>query len=170
MKTDVPGQSSQDNVHVPPSPKIPQTGKPLPPDLQSVLDQLGNPLPPPITPIAKSPSHEIFVPASRLLSQLGGDIFSDNSDLVRRHSLSILDRSPPANSLAADILGATGSFTMRAKKSILANIADIQESLTDFNSCQDSSSESSSAEEDGSLKKEEHNGFLTVNERNRHKK
>ena len=84
--------------------------------------------------------------------------------------MSILDRTPPPNSLAADILGATRSnLTLKATKSIFSNIADIQESLSDFNSCQESSAGSSSSEEENSLE-EKQNGFLTVNEINRQKR
>ena len=54
--------------------------------------------------------------------------------MVRRYSLSLLDRSPPGDSLAADILGSqTPSFIKTA--SILNELKTMSEQLSDFGSC-----------------------------------
>ena len=72
--------------------------------------------------------------------------FPSDKDVVRRHSLSLLDRTPPPKSLAADILGT--SFSLGAAKSFLTQIADIQDSLSEFNSCNESFHESSNESSD----------------------
>ena len=80
--------------------------------------------------------------------------------MVRRYSLSL--RTPPRNSLAADILGVqqpqdghqvNQQHVQQAPlmaKSIMSSIKDLQEALSDFNSCQptvdDSGSSSDSCE------------------------
>ena len=54
-------------------------------------------------------------------------------DLARRHSLSLLDRTPPRNSLAEELLNFD---KLRANTSnLMTNIKGITESLSDFNSC-----------------------------------
>ena len=58
-----------------------------------------NVLPPPATSSSESPSKESFVPAASHLLQWERDLFGNNRDLVRRHSLS----------LAAEILSISGS-------------------------------------------------------------
>ena len=64
----------------------------------------------------------------------------DAEDLARRRSLSLLNRTPPPGSLAADLLG---SNLPRMSESIMSSIRDIKESLSDFNSCiSDSGTES----------------------------
>ena len=91
---------------------------------------------------------------------------------MRRNSLSLLERSPCPKSLAAELLGTMPRLTMRTSKSILKNIADITETLSDFNSCAESLGESSSSSSDESeppLDKE-NEGFKTMNDRKRKKK
>ena len=78
-------------------------------------------------------------------SSILGDIAS-TCQLVRRHSLSVIDRSPPKDSLAAELL-ASRNLTRITSKSIMADIADIQGSLSEFNSCIESDEESSSTSE-----------------------
>ena len=97
------------------------------------------------------------------------DIFTDNRDIVRRHSLSIIDRSPPVNSLAAEILASRSTLSSLASKSILPNIADIQDTLSDFNSCIESTGESSEDEEDF-LKKKPFDTANTLNDKKRQKR
>ena len=84
------------------------------------------------------------------------DRFAGNQELVRRHSVSIIDRAPPpADSLAAVIL----ANNLAVRSSLLSSIADMKDSLSDFNSCVESQSTSdtsdtsdASEEELGSLK------------------
>ena len=66
-------------------------------------------------------------------------------ELLRRHSLSL--RSPPAGSLAGDILGTTdpAQHYYTKTKNILSNLKEMTERFSDFGSCQ---SDSSSAEDD----------------------
>ena len=57
----------------------------------------------------------------------------EGADLARRHSLSLLDRTPPPGSLSAELLGTSKNATRRS--SVLSDIKDITETLSDFNSC-----------------------------------
>ena len=71
--------------------------------------------------------------------------------LVRRYSLSLTNRTPPKNSLAADILGAhSNQISMQGamvNKNLMSSIKDLQEAISDFNSCQSTLDESSASEE-----------------------
>ena len=56
----------------------------------------------------------------------------------------MVNRTPPPNSLAADILGVKyPDLSLKGNKSIFTSIKDIQDALSDFNSC-NSTLESSS--------------------------
>ena len=88
--------------------------------------------------------------------------FPSNSVLVRRHSLSLMDRTPPPNSIAADVLGSNLSF--QAAKALWTKIAEVQDSLSDFKS-----SVSSASSSDG-LKQVENVKFVTSNEKKREKR
>merc|ERR1712105_335156 len=87
--------------------------------------------------------------------------WSEETDekVVRRHSLSLMRRTPPKDSLAAEILGAntfqTRNMGNLVNKSIRNSIRDMQEVLSDFNSCQSTldDSTSSSNESSDDLKK-----------------
>ena len=109
--------------------------------------------------------------ASASSSSILGDIVS-TCQLVRRHSMSIIDRSPPTNSLAAELL-ASSNLTRISRKNIMSDIADIQGSLSEFNSCIESSEESSSTSEnevDKNLKNENIVKHVTMNDKKRQKK
>ena len=80
--------------------------------------------------------------------------FLGRKDLVRRHSLSMIDRSPPPNSLAAELLGSKEYSWKTSSKSILSNIADIQDSLSDFNSCVESTNDRTSSSDEAETGKE----------------
>ena len=133
-----PGDQTVDQHKSPQSPSMQQKDpaamkpvKPLPPVL--ITD-----VPPPI-PVQ---SGQALTP-----NWLG---FSSGGDLARRHSLSLLDRSPDSKSLAAELLNFSQSVTMRAGKSIFKDIDDISEALSDFNSCNESIAEPSSSSSDES--------------------
>ena len=83
------------------------------------------------------------------------DWSSDTDDhFVRRHSISLSGRTPPRNSIAADIL-AKPSHNLNSNKSLLTSIKDLQEALSDFNSCNstlDSSASSDCTSETHDLK------------------
>ena len=74
------------------------------------------------------PVAEVSVSSSSRLSLpgLSSNDFSSGSELVRRYSLSLKDR-PPACSLAADI--------MNTKQSLLSEIRDLNDQLSEFGSC-----------------------------------
>ena len=96
--------------------------------------------------------------------------FDSRETLVRRHSISTIDRTPPAKSLAADILGLNlPKVTLSTSKSILSSISQIQESLSDFNSCVESQ-ESSSSSSEGEADLKQNEDFKTANEKKREKK
>ena len=80
-----------------------------------------------------------------------------NDKLVRRYSLSLIDRTPPKSSLATDILG-TKQLEVKhglTKNSLRNSLKDIQDALTDFNSCNSTLDYlSSSSEESSDLKNE----------------
>ena len=67
-------------------------------------------------------------------------------DLARRNSLSLLNRTPPRGSLAAELLGPHTSPVSASNHSALSNIRDIMESLSDFNSCLSSTTDDSENE------------------------
>ena len=92
--------------------------------------------------------------------------FPSNSVLVRRHSLSLMNRTPPPNSIAADILGSNLSF--QAAKALWTKIAEVQDSLSDFKSCVSSASSSDESADD--LKQVENVKFVTANEKKREKR
>ena len=96
--------------------------------------------------------------------------FDSRETMVRRHSLSTIDRTPPSNSLAADILDLNlPKVTLSTSRSILSNISQIQESLSDFNSCVESQESSSSlSEEEADLKQNDE--FKTAKDKRREKK
>ena len=101
--------------------------------------------------------------------------FLSDREVVRRHSISLIDRSPPRHSLAANILEKTPSLA--SVKLLWSQIADIKNSLSDFNSCAEDESElESSAESSGESSGDSGNnlkegsGFKTMNEKKRERK
>ena len=140
--------------------------KPLPPQELAAIPQFGKSLPPFLSPINCTPPH----PGQAAFNSDMPDLtrrhsFSSRRDLVGRHSISLVNRSPNFKSLAAEILGNKVPFI---SKSILNNMVDIQDSISDFGSCLGSSS--SSSDESGVQEESENNGFLTVNNKKRLKK
>ena len=71
----------------------------------------------------------------QILSPLGSPTWPiyQAEDLARRHSLSLLNRTPPPNSLAADLLGVP--TTKATNLNTLSEVRSISETLSDFNSC-----------------------------------
>ena len=65
-------------------------------------------------------------------------LFPSRNVVVRRHSISLCNRTPPRKSLAADILGSCNSLS-DTSKSILTNMVDLEEALSvsDFNSAKE---------------------------------
>ena len=71
----------------------------------------------------------------QMISPLASPIWPGftTEDLARRHSLSLIDRTPPPGSLASELLDLPKP-TARNKSS-LASIKDLAETLSEFNSC-----------------------------------
>ena len=86
---------------------------------------------------------------------------------VRRHSLSLSNRTPPRASIAGEILGSGPDSLLRAKTA-LKELKGITDQLSEFGSCLSNSSSSSSDET--SVGESEIGGFKTMNERKRNKK
>ena len=77
-------------------------------------------------------------------------------DLARRHSLSLLNRTPPPGSLADDLLQLPVPRPLSTHHGLLNNIKDLAESLSDFNSCRSlSSSDDTDLETSSSSKKKD---------------
>ena len=112
---------------------------------------------------------ERFQSSSQVMTT-GFNGFLSNQEVTRRHSISLIDRTPPPRSLAAEILG--GSTSLAATKSLLTQIHDLQDSLSDFNSCKESPSCSSSSSDEGGgdLKDSSKVNYKTMNEKKREKK
>ena len=75
-------------------------------------------------------------------------------------------RSPPWGSLAAEILGTPShppTNPLARSKSLLADLKEMSERLSDFGSCRSSSSSESESE----TKNENDDGFRTMNEQKR---
>ena len=73
-------------------------------------------------------------------------------DLARRYSLSLIDRTPPPKSLAADLLSL--DIPKFSSKSLMSSIKDLTETLSDFNSCISSTSADDSGDETKSARKQ----------------
>ena len=87
-------------------------------------------------------------------------------DLVRRNSLSL--RSPPPESLAAEILLSSITVTphFARAKSLLSEVKDMAARLSEFESCNSSSSDNES--DVGNHEEETDDGFKTMNARKRY--
>ena len=84
-------------------------------------------------------------------------------NLVRRHSLSLKDRTPPKESLAAGLLNSP-QFNLQKTSSLIAEVKNMTERLSDFGSCVSSTDEVSDDNEFQS------NSCTTLNEKKRLKK
>ena len=73
------------------------------------------------------------------------------SDLVRRHSLSLHNRTPPPRSLCAELLRTCD--TKDRQQNLLSDIQDIAASISDFNSCFSSNSSAEDSESSRSASK-----------------
>ena len=124
-----------------------------------------------ITPGRHSFSKSVTAAESTLTSWRSADpkVFSDFKDscnLVRRHSISLINRAPPHQSIAAEIMG-TCTSTSRERSRLLVN--EMTECLSDFNSCiSDFSSDKSSDETDDNVKEVEKNN--SVNDKKKAKR
>ena len=104
--------------------------------------------------------------------------FDDNLGVVRRHSLSLTSRTPPRNSIAADIMNSQVykipcmDPTDSRAKLLIDDLKGLTERLSDFNSCisdssRDESINDSEKETENSNKTETN---VTMNERKRSRK
>ena len=91
---------------------------------------------------------------------------TSTTDLVRRHSMSLLDRTPPGGSLADELLSTQVSRPGFLKaKSMLADLKDMDDRLSEFGSCKSTSSESG-----GDEHVDEKLGYKSANEKKRIKR
>ena len=85
-----------------------------------------------------------------------------SEDLVRRHSLSL--RSPPLGSLASEILNTPSYQYNQAKsKTLISDLKEIADKLSEFRSCKSSVSSSDSEREQFG----DNDGFQTMNSKKR---
>ena len=85
--------------------------------------------------------------------------------VARRHSISLIDRTPPKDSLAAELYELKTPSFIRSS-SLLNELKIVSEQLSDFGSCLSSLSTSDESEPGG----ETAGGFQTMNEKKRNKK
>ena len=125
------------------------------------------------TPGRPSLSRSVTATGSPLTSWRSADPnvfsdFKDNYNLVRRHSISLINRTPPHQSIAAEILGSCKSTT-RDKARLLVN--EITDCLSEFNSCvSDFSSDKSSDENDDKVNEGEKNNSMNEKKRTKRNK
>ena len=119
---------------------LPQTGPVVPPTPSpSQAEPTGPTSPAQAVSMMKSISTSSIVS----LPGLAPTDFSSSNALVRRYSLSLTDR-PPACSIAADIIN--------TRRSILSEIRDLNDQLSEFGSCVSEQSDSSGDESGEQLK------------------
>lgn len=115
----------------------------------------------------KSPS---FLAAQETFLELESKTsnFPSSGTIARRHSLSIIDRTPPRNSLASELLQfETSRPDFHRTKAVMSELKELTQRLSDFESCVSHNSSSSDDSEHEGLAIE---GFKSVNEKNRIKK
>ena len=81
--------------------------------------------------VETSSHNEQFAPVSKFNLDMVCNQFPENEVVVRRHSISLCNRTPPPKSIAAEILNPKLSFTNTSQK-IISQIADIQDALSEF--------------------------------------
>ena len=88
--------------------------------------------------------------AAREVFEEGGKwnhlLLPTNSEVVRRHSISVIDRTPPRGSIAEEILSRHQGF--QKAKSALNDLKDLTDQLSEFGSCVSSNQSSSESEEE----------------------
>ena len=141
----------------------------------------------PATESVEGVDNSFIVP--RIISPLASPTWPtfEADALARRHSLSLLNRTPPRDSLAAELLGNNiarrhsvssprdslaadllGNNIPSIAKSVMSSIKDITESLSDFNSCMSSPNNTDGSDKDS---RDSFKGLATglVKKRNRKK-
>ena len=139
-------------------PLTPEKSNPLSEDHLAVLDVPRDTLP-------ASDSNSVAQPV--IQQNQSSNVGLGIENLVRRHSLSLLNRTPPSNSLAADLLKAPPRADFQKTSEIIEDLKNMTGRLSDFASCISSSDASN---DDSIDEKEENDGFKTVKERKRNKK
>ena len=112
--------------------------------------------------IVSTPSHNIPIMSPSITAMLDNDFEMRLAaeDLVRRHSMSL--RSPPPDSIASEILlssqvPSTIGPHLNRIRSMLADTKDLNDQLSEFGSCRESSGSSSSDEENTSEREDDFN-------------
>ena len=121
------------------------------------------------TPTGTSPAPVSAISASETWNTGRSDLFThfpSNEDLVRRHSVSLCNRTPPSSSIAAQIL--SSEQTLSLTKLAVKELKVMSDQLSDFNSCvSELSSEGSGESAD---EKSLRSPWTTMNEKKRKKR
>ena len=107
---------------------------------------------------------------SACIASGGTLVQEENREFIRRHSLSLMNRTPPKGSLAGEILAMTPRPDLNRTKSLVSELRDC---LSDFGSCIESSDNDGGNSVDNketSDEAHEEPGQLTLNEKKRMKK
>ena len=99
-----------------------------------------------VSPPTTSPSREsgsILTESATFLTKILDQ--PSNESFLRRHSLSLTNRTPPRNSIASEILGNNSPSLLRTR-SMLNELRGITEQLSEFGSCLSSTGNSSGSE------------------------
>ena len=148
---------------------------------------LGSPVPPPSSPSSNLATDPKPLPPSKTQTNLGPstvnhkvesfqpsllqfsqDDFPDSETVVRRHSVSLTNRTPPRLSLAADILDSRPN--LKFSSNLMASITDLQDQLSEFNSCQELSDSSQGSSDDDTQQKDSSSWNKSASEKKKDKK
>ena len=89
------------------------------------------------TLVTESPPKVTVTPSSeKRILNLDNEIspWLETNDLVRRHSISLTNRTPPRLSLANDLLSSSFAKLRPQNNAVMTSIKSLQERLSDFNS------------------------------------
>ena len=76
-------------------------------------------------------AREVFEDGPALKDHL---FFPTNAEFVRRHSISVINRTPPRGSVAEELINPVNSYLLNAKFK-LSELKDMTERLSEFGSC-----------------------------------
>ena len=126
--------------------------KPIPPLLTVSSSGTSKPLPPTTRELAPSAAVETWNNEPSDWSVI------TNEEVARRHSISLSGRTPPRNSLAKELLASQDPILKPRNNTLMASIKDIQDVLSDFNSCNSTLDPSSTSSDEIAAVREEKNG------------
>ena len=90
----------------------------------------------PVKAISENQSHISSFADARKIFENPEFIQPSAADIVRRHSISIINRTPPKNSIAEDLLQTESRrHSLLRSASLLEEVKDLTEQLSEFGSC-----------------------------------